>query len=92
MTKTKQAGLFTKIVVLVLLVYLATTLLDLRSQIASVQTERDTLKTQVTVQSQRNAELSDAVENKNDPERITDVAREKLGLVEPGEKVFVFTN
>jgi len=92
MAKTKKAGLLTKIVVLVLLIYLATTLMDMRSRIVSVQTEQDALTQQVAAQSQRNAELADAVEHSDDPQRINDVAREKLGLVEPGEKVFVFTN
>lgn len=92
MVRTKKAGILTKLVVLALLVYLATTLLNLRSQIQSVQTERDTLTQQVADQNQRNAELGAAVKDSDDPERIADAAREKLGLVEPGEKVFVFTN
>lgn len=92
MVKTKKAGILTKLVVLALLVYLATTLLNLRSQIQAAQTERDTLTQQVEAQTQRNAELSAAVKDSDDPDRIADAAREKLGLVEPGEKVFVFTN
>jgi hypothetical protein len=43
-------------------------------------------------QNQLNAELNAAVKDSDDPDRIADAAREKLGLVEPGEKVFVFTN
>lgn len=92
MAKTKKAGLLTKIVVLALLIYMSTALLDLRGRITSVQAQRDALTQQVATQSQRNAELADAVENSSDPERISDVAREKLGLVAPGEKVFTFTN
>lgn len=92
MVKTKKAGILTKLVVLALLVYLATTLLNLRSQIQSAQTERDTLNQQVQAQTQRNAELDAAVKDSGDPDRIEDAARDKLGLVEPGEKVFIFTN
>ncbi len=92
MAKTKKAGLLTKLVVLALLIYLSTTLLDLRGRIVSVQSQRDTLRQEVALQSQRNAELVDDVENSLDPDRLKDVAREKLGLVEPGEKVFVFIN
>lgn len=92
MVKTKRAGLLTKIVVTALLIYMATALLNLRGQIVSVRAERDALKQQVATQSQRNAELADDVENSDDPERMNDVAREKLGLVEPGEKIFVFTD
>ena len=45
--RLKRAGLLTKLVIVVLLVYLATSLLDLRGQIQSVQEERDTLEQQV---------------------------------------------
>ena len=39
-----------------------------------------------------NADLSDAVENSDDPDRQADIARGKLGLVEPGEYIFRFTD
>ena len=41
---------------------------------------------------QVNADLADAVENSGDPERQADIARNKLGLVEPGEQVIYFTD
>ncbi|MFR4562396.1 MAG: spore cortex biosynthesis protein YabQ [Flavonifractor plautii] len=43
-------------------------------------------------QKQVNADLSDAVENSDDPDRQADIARGKLGLVEPGEYIFRFTD
>ncbi len=92
MAGVKKAGILTKVVVLALLIYLATTLLNLHGQITEARAQRDALTQQVATQSQRNSELADAVENSDDPDRIADVARNKLGLVEPGEKVFVFTN
>ena len=39
----KRAGFLTKIVVLALLIYMATSLLDLRGQIQTIQEERDAL-------------------------------------------------
>ena len=92
MVKTKKAGLLTKIVVLALLIYLATSLLNLQGQIASAQAERDDLSRQVAAQTQANADLADDVENSGDPERQADIARNKLGLVEPGEQVIYFTD
>ena len=47
---------------------------------------------QVAAQKQVNADLSDAVENSDDPDRQADIARGKLGLVEPGEYIFRFTD
>lgn len=91
MTITKKASLITKLVVLALLIYLATTLLNLRGQINTARAEQSDLNRQVTEQSEKNAELSDAIENSDDPDRIAAVARDKLGLIKPGEKIFIYT-
>ena len=92
MVKTKKAGLLTKLVVLALLIYMATTLLDLQVRVKTTRTEVDHLSRQVAEQTQVNADLADAVANPDDPARIADIARDKLGLVAPGEKVFIITN
>jgi cell division protein FtsB len=86
--KTKKAGLLTKIVVLALLIYLSITLLDLRSQIRTAEAERDARQQEVNAQVQTNAALSTMLENSDDPDALEDLARDKLGLVKPGEKVF----
>lgn len=92
MVKTKKAGLLTKIVVLSLLIYMATALLNLQGQLKTTQAEQESLMGRVAAQTQANADLADAVANPDDPDRIADIARDKLGLVAPGEKVFVITN
>ena len=91
MIRTKKAGLLTKVVVLALLIYMATALLNLQGQIQEAQAQRDTLSQQVAEQTQINAELAEDVANPDDPDRIADIARDKLGLVAPGEKVFIIT-
>ena len=90
--RTKKAGFLTKLVVLALLIATATTLLSMRKQIQTAQSDRDQLVAQVAEQTQVNADLADAVENSDDPERQADIAREKLGLVQPGEQVIYFTD
>lgn len=92
MPKTKKAGLLTKLVILALLIYLATSLLNLQIRIRQTQAERDALSRQVAEQTQVNADLAEDVANPDDPDRIADIARDKLGLVVPGEKVIVITN
>ncbi|NCB63164.1 MAG: cell division protein FtsL [Clostridia bacterium] len=92
MVRTKKAGFLTKLVILALLIYMATSLLNLQGQLRTARMQQETLSTQVAAQKQENADLADAVENNDDPERIQEIAREKLGLVAPGEKVFVITN
>ena len=75
--KLKRAGFLTKIVVLALLIYMATSLLDLRGQIQTAQVQRDTLARQVSDQRLENQELEAAIENSDDPEMLEQVAREK---------------
>ncbi len=89
MVKTKKAGILTKIVILGLLVYLATVLLSLNGQIAAAEAERDAVQSMVDQQSQRNADLAEDVAHADDPGKQEEIARDKLDLVVPGEKVFV---
>ena len=90
--RTKRAGFLTKIVVLALLIAAATGLLNLRGQIQRAQSDRDALAAQVAAQTQVNADLADAVENSGDPERIQDIARDRLGLAAPDERIFIASN
>ena len=90
--KLKKASLLTKLVILTLLIGTATGLLTMRSQLQAAQADLAAAQKQVEEQKQINADLADAVENSNDPERQADLARDKLGLVEPGEYVFRFTD
>lgn len=92
MKRTKRAGLLTKLVVLSLLIYMATALLDLQGQTKAMEAQRSELERQQAQLEQTNADLADAVANPDDPQRMADIARDKLGLVEPGEKVFIITN
>ena len=86
--KLKRAGFLTKIVVLALLIYMATSLLDLRGQIQTAQVQRDTLARQVSDQRLENQELEAAIENSDDPEMLEQVAREK-GHVKQYEIVYI---
>lgn len=89
MIKTKKAGFLTKVVILGLLVYFALTLLGLNSQIASARAEQSAVQKQVAAQRQRNADLAADVQNADDPKMQENLARDKLELVVPGEKVFI---
>ena len=53
----KRAGLLTKVVVMVLLIYMATALLDLHGQIQTIQVEREELNQQVAAQQLENQQL-----------------------------------
>lgn len=90
--KLKKTGLLTKLVVLALLVGLTVTLLELRDQIAEAEERKAELESRISVQTQVNADLQDAVDHSDDPDRQMDIARDELGLVIPGEKVFRATD
>ena len=84
----KRAGFLTKIVVLILLIYMAISLLDLRGKIQDVQDQRDVLARQVTDQRLENQKLEEAIANSSDPEMLEQVARDR-GYVEENETLFV---
>lgn len=90
--KMKRAGAGTKILILVLLVAAVTALLSMRSQLAAAQTERDQLRAQVQAQVEANSALADAIAHCDDLEYIANIARNKLGLLEPDELRFVDTS
>ena len=84
----KRAGFLTKIVVLALLVYMATSLLDLRSQIQMLEEQRNELAGQVTDQHVKNQKLADAIANSDDPAMLEQVARDK-GFVKQNEELYI---
>lgn len=84
----KKAGLPTKLLILALLIAVAISLLELNSGVKQALADKAALEKQVVAQTQTNAGLADAIEHSEDPERKADVARDKLGLVEPGEIIF----
>ena len=87
--KVKRAGMATKLLVLVLLAALAVALLSTRAKLSAAQSERDELVRQVEAQREANAELADDIAHSGDPDYLADIARSKLGLLEPDEIEFV---
>ena len=90
--RIKKASFLTKLVVLTLLIAASVALLRLQGQITAAKAERDSLRVQLTNQIQVNADLRDAVEHSEDPQRQADIARNELGLAAPGEKIITFTD
>lgn len=90
--RTKRAGAATKLVILILLLAVSLALLSVRTQMQTAQDELDTLERQVRSQTEINAGLLEDIANSGDPDSLADIAREKLGLVKPGERVFANTN
>lgn len=86
--RVKRAGMLTKLLILILLVATVTTYLNLHKELRTLAAQQTTLERQNEKQRQENDALAAAIEQKDDPERIAAVARERLGYVAPGEIVF----
>ncbi len=86
--KFKRASLATKIVILAIVVYAGISLVSLKVQVSSAREKRDTLQGQVDSVLQNNTELQYQIDHSTDSETIEDIARDKLGLVKPGERIF----
>ena len=92
MFRSKKVGLLVKILLLILLAYMIFSLVSVRQKIADANDAIRTLTEQVNEQTQTNTELSNAIENRDDPSYLEDIAREKLGLVSPNDRVFYITD
>lgn len=80
--------MLTKILIIALLIISVTAFLDLRSQAQELSRRQAALELQVSRQKQENQALSDAIARSDDPESVQSVARDRLGLVTPGEIIF----
>lgn len=86
--KFKKAGIITKIVIAALLVYAVVSMVTVRSKTAALNAQTQQLQQQVTDMTQSNSELEYKIEHSEDADTIEEIARDKLGLVKPGEKIF----
>ena len=84
----KKAGVFTKLAVLVLVVYAAFSLVNLHGQIESARETLEDLQGAVAEQTFHNAVLEHEIENSQDPEMIERIARSQHNLIRPGERIF----
>lgn len=90
--KFKRASIVVIAIVLILIVFASVTLSSTREKIEQARADKEALQQQADALTQENAELEYQLEHSEDPALIEDIAREKLGLVKPGEKVFVDIN
>ncbi len=86
--KLKRSSIIMKIVILALIVYATISLVTTKGRIAEAEADRVLLQAKVDAALQQNAELQFDLDHAEDPETIAEIARTKLGLVKPGEKIF----
>ena len=88
----KKASIFTKLVIAALMVYALISLVVVHQRTAQLQDRAAALQQQVSEMTQSNAELQYQIDHSDDDDMRESVAREKLGLVKPGEKIFYDTS
>lgn len=86
--KLKKTSLIIRIVIVVLVLYAGISLVNLKAQTIKAEKQRVELQEQVDNAVQENEELQYAIDHSTDPDVIEDVARNDIGLVKPGEKIF----
>lgn len=89
--KFKNASVITKCIALVLVIYVLISLLSVRTKIQAANKDYRALQSQVDEQTAENAALASDINNKDDPETILEIAKERMGLLENGEIIFYDT-
>ena len=84
----KRSSLLTKLLILVLVAYATVTLVSLQSQVTEKETQAAALQDDITAAQQENLRLEQAINALGTDEGVEAVARQKLGLVAPGEILF----
>lgn len=89
--KFGKTSFVTKIVILVLFVVFTIQLLNLHRQIQTARADYNAVAAKVTAQEAANAALEEDIQHADDPDTVLDIAKEKLGLSDPGEVIFYDT-
>lgn len=89
--RAQRAGLATKLLILLLLMAALLALLSARTRLEEARRELEAVNRQVQAQREINAGLAGNGAD-GGADGALDVARARLGLVEPDEKVFVDAN
>ena len=90
--KAKKRGGIVALVLLLLIAVASFEVVQVYGQIRSAQVTEQQLKEQVAAQQQANASLREDLARADDEEFIKELARDQLGLAEPGERIFYDVN
>ena len=91
MKKFFKSNLY-KVIVIAFLVYVAYVLYTQQTKLHSYAKDKQYYEDQIADLNEQKEELIVEKENVNSPEYIEDIAREKLDMYLPNEKVYVDTN
>ena len=86
--KVRRASIFTILVIAALMIYALVSLIKMQNRLGEAEAAKNALKLKAQELSAANDTLNFEIAHSTDPETIEEVAREKLGLVLPGEIIF----
>lgn len=86
--KFRSAGWLTALVIAGLMAYGCITLMNMKTKVAEAAKTEAQLQSQIEAIQEQNASLQYAIDNQDDPGTIEDIARDRLGLVMPDERIF----
>ena len=90
--RRSKGSLLPKLIIVAVLAAIGVQLRALHLQVQEAQAERDALAQQVQVQQRENDALAEDIAEGNSEEKMKELAREELGLVDPNQRVFSVTN
>lgn len=86
------SGILTKLLILVLTAALGWQLYGLRAKMKSAKAQQERISAQIAAKQEENDSLKDSIKKSGSKEEMEKIARDKLGLASPGEKVFYDTS
>ena len=87
--KNKKINLIKKILVLLFIIYFAYTLIAQQKTLNSYAKEKEKYDDNIKTAQEEQNDLKEMKENINSDEYIEQVAREKLGMYYPNERVYI---
>ena len=90
--KMRRSSKITLTLLLALIVMMCVMLRQINSQIAGASSEQEIYAQRLAQLQEQNARLAEDIANRENPDLIGDIARNDLGMAEPGEKIFRFRN
>lgn len=89
--KGGAAAVLVKVVLIALLVYAGVALYQVQGKIQTAEAQLSSLSEQKQSLEDKNSALRADINAADDPEKLEEIARNKLGMVKSGEKVFYDT-
>lgn len=89
MKNTKVKKLLKKILLIGIVIYIVYTFFTQQKTLNAYQADQDRYSEQIAVEKEKQEELKTTKENINSEEYIEEVAREKLDMYLPNEKVYI---